>query len=74
MDPIQAEHLASLGSFQASPSLTGETLGIHILNSKVPMHPLRLGLQRYLQSKGTGKMIVLDEAHKVLGARVIIST
>jgi hypothetical protein len=25
----------------------------------------RIGLQRHLQSKGTGKMIVLDEAHKV---------
>lgn len=26
----------------------------------------RLGLQQYLQSGGTGKMIVLDEAHKVM--------
>ncbi|KAH8732413.1 hypothetical protein GQ44DRAFT_754941 [Phaeosphaeriaceae sp. PMI808] len=25
----------------------------------------KIGLQRYLQSKGTGKIIVLDEAHKV---------
>jgi hypothetical protein len=25
----------------------------------------RIGLQRYLQSEGTGKMIVLYEAHKV---------
>jgi hypothetical protein len=25
----------------------------------------RIGLQRYLQSKSAGKLIVLDEAHKV---------
>jgi hypothetical protein len=25
----------------------------------------RIGLQRYLQSKAAGKMVVLDEAHKV---------